>query len=313
MILYTVLYYLLRTPPLTLLHLSASKFNDAPSAGGITGWSVGSTRQPSTQPPLKLKSDSPCKQPGTIQSFFQKAAEKQRQVRKDPEDEDTEIRSSSSYQKTCVTDTHSETDDSYLVSSIKLNNHSKAESAAPKSGLSAFFHKKTLERSLKASASTQNESDVSQRTEPVNTEESENTVAVESGLLEKSSSALAAHLSPCEKLTAELDVNSDVNHHLPSVAREDLLICERCGQEVSVWEMPEHNDYHFAVDLQNSLSSSTSSVTCTASSSSRQGATGLAQSCRGKTKSRSHSGPQPKRHRSQGASMGTLDSFFKRS
>lgn len=114
------------------------------------------------------------------------------------------------------------------------------------------------------------------------------------------------------------NVNEDADKNpAPTVAGGDLLNCERCGQEVLVWEMPEHNDYHFALDLQKSFSSSaavsSSSTSATASSSSvslRGGQVGPAQSSRGKTKTRGQSGPQSKRPRSQGG--GTLDSFFKR-
>jgi hypothetical protein len=37
-----------------------------------------------------------------------------------------------------------------------------------------------------------------------------------------------------------------------SSSTEDYLPCEKCGHQVSVWDMPEHQDYHFALDLQNS-------------------------------------------------------------
>ncbi|XP_035519020.1 DNA polymerase eta isoform X2 [Morone saxatilis] len=261
------------SPPLTLLHLSASKFSDASSAGGIAGFlssdvtstqSVFPTTQSSTQPPSKLKNDSAGKQPGTIQSFFQKAAEKQRQkVTNNVEDDivSTGMLPSSSTPKTSVTDSQ------------------------------------TLEGNVQASASTLTKPDMGH-----------------------TSGEFTSHQSPREELRDELDMDPEVDHCPPSVAREDLLNCERCGQEVLVWEMPEHNDYHFALDLQNSLSSSTSSATISSSSSTtsssltpvRVGAAGIAQSSRGKTKTRGQSGPQPKRHRSQGGSTGTLDSFFKR-
>ncbi|XP_038593220.1 DNA polymerase eta [Micropterus salmoides] len=293
------------TPPLTLLHLSASKFSDAPSAGGIAGFlssDVSSTQclfsatQSSTQPSSEPKNDSTCKQPGTIQSFFQKAAEKQRlKVTNDVDEEDeddvgcTGILPSSSSHKTSASDTQLETDTNFPVSSV-THFHSKNGSASPHSGLSSFFHKKTLERSFQDKPET--------GPGPVNEEESVDTVAAVSG--------------------DELDIDPEVNPHPSIVAREDLLNCERCGQEVSVWEMPEHNDYHFALDLQNSFSSSAGSANISSSSSSvsltplRAGAAGTAQSSRGKTKTRGQSGPQPKRHRSQGGSTGTLDSFFKR-
>lgn len=308
---------------MTLLHLSASKFSDAPSAGGITGFLSGdvtptqnvfSTGQCSTQPSSELNNDSTCKQPGTIQSFFQKAAKKQRQVTKDEED-DAEILTSSSSTVIYATDTQLETDNSSPASSIQLT-QSKNQSANTNSGISSFFHKKTLEISVQTSASTLNKPELGYKSESVNTEYSEDTVATVSGLQAKQSSEPTSHRSRCEEFRDELE-----NHHPPNVASEDLLNCDRCGQQVLVWEMPEHNDYHFALDLQNSLSSSTSSAAISSSSSTvsssvaphRVGASGIAQSCQGKTKSRGQSGPQPKRHRSQGGSKGTLDSFFKRS
>ncbi|XP_044070013.1 DNA polymerase eta [Siniperca chuatsi] len=325
------------TPPLTLLHLSASKFSDAPS-GGIAGFlssdvtstqSLFPTTQSSTQPPSELKNDSRCKQPGNIQSFFQKAAEKQRQkVTKNVDEEDddigfTGILPSSSSHKPSASDSQLETDTNCPVSFTRFS-HSKNGSSIPHSGITSFFHKKTLEKSLQASASTLNKLESGQMPGPVKKEDSEGTIAAVSGLQAKHSSGFTSHQSPCEELRDELDIDPEANHHPPSVAREDLLNCERCGQEVLVWEMPEHNDYHFAVDLQKSLSSSTGSATISSSSSNispsssasltplRVGAAGLAQSSRGKTKTRGQSGPQPKRHRSQGGLTGTLDSFFKR-
>lgn len=324
----SVLHHVPRTPPLTLLHLSASKFSDAPSAGGIAGFLSGdvtstqslfSSTQSSTQPTSEQKNDSICKQPGTIQSLFQKAAEKQRpKVVKDVDEKEDDIVStgilpSSSSHKT--SDTQLETDTKCPVSSFTPFSHPKNASASPHSGISSFFQKKTLERSLQASASTLNKPDMGPG--PVNKEDSEDTAAAVPGLQATLSSEFTPHKSPCEELRDQVDIDAEVKHQPPSVAREDLLNCERCGQEVSVWEMPEHNDYHFAVDLQNSLSSSTDSATISSSIVSSSNpiplrAAGIAQSSRGKTKTRGQSGPQPKRHRSQGGSTGTLDSFFKK-
>ncbi|KAM8738855.1 DNA polymerase eta [Acanthopagrus schlegelii] len=304
------------TPPLTLLHLSASKFSDAPSAGGIAGFlssdvtstqSVCTTTQSPTQPPTELKKDSTCKQPGTIQSFFQKAAEKQRQRCTKDEEDDGAGSTGSLLSFSSAADTQLETDTNYPESSLPVISHSKNASASPHSGISSFFHKKSLERSLEASVSTSN------KPGPLNEEDSEDAVAAVS--------EPTSHQSLYEKSENEPDTDPDQNHHPPSVAREDLLNCERCGQEVAVWDMPEHNDYHFALDLQKSLSSSAGSANISASSSTmssssltplRVGADGTAQSSRGKTKPRGQLGPQSKRHRSQGGNTGTLDSFFKR-
>ncbi|XP_034755062.1 DNA polymerase eta [Etheostoma cragini] len=314
------------TPPLTLLHLSASKFTDSPSAGGIAGFlssdvtatqSLFSPTQSSIQPPFELKSDSTCKQPGTIQSFFQKAAEKPRRVLTDVHEEDdnigsTGIISSSSPHKTSATDNQLEADINCPVSSFS---HYKNASASHPSGLSSFFHRKSRERSTQSLSLALNKPEMGHLP---GLDNEEDTVAALSGLQTKQSSS---QQSPCKELRDELDIVPEVIRHPSSVAREDLLNCDRCGEEVLVWEMPEHNDYHFALDLQKSLSSSTGSApissSSTISSSSSSSNVSLTprrpHSSRGKAKNKGQTGPQPKRHRSQGGSMGTLDSFFKKS
>ncbi|KAG7262208.1 hypothetical protein CRUP_012885 [Coryphaenoides rupestris] len=106
----------------------------------------------------------------------------------------------------------------------------------------------------------------------------------------------------------------------------DLVACERCGHRVLAWDLPEHNDYHFALDLQKSFSSSSPSAAGPAGArtsgslpalspppSGRTGAGGSSQVIRGKSKSRGPSGPQSKRPRSQGSKTGPLDCFFKKS
>ncbi|XP_053293016.1 DNA polymerase eta isoform X1 [Pleuronectes platessa] len=321
-------------PALTLLHLSASKFSDAPSAGGMAGFlssdvtstqSLFSTTQSSTQPTSELKNNSTCKQPGTIQSFFQKVAEKQKlKVMKEEDEEEEEEDDgvskgispcSSSSHKTSGTGSQLVTDANSSVSS--LSSHSKSDSISPHPGISSFFHKKSLERSLQASAPTLSSTEAEVGPGSVNKEvELEDTVAVLSGLQEKTISEVTFHQTPCEELKDEVDTGPEGDSHPASVAREDLLNCEHCGQDVLVWEMPEHNDYHFALDLQNSLSSSSvgsSSVSASSSASLlRVAAAGTTQSARGKTKNSGQSGPQPKRPRSQSGRTTTLDSFFKK-
>lgn len=39
-----------------------------------------------------------------------------------------------------------------------------------------------------------------------------------------------------------------------AASESDWMKCERCGMRILVWEMPEHTDYHFAVDLQSEQS-----------------------------------------------------------
>ncbi|XP_059422818.1 DNA polymerase eta [Carassius carassius] len=204
------------SPALTCLHLSASKFSDVPSSssGGIAGFL--SSDAPSTQSRVAStqtpKTEPSPKRPGAIQSLFEKAAEKKKQ--------------------------HGEEAHKDVHVSPSLSSHK-----AP--GISSFFHRKGLEKTLQLST------------------------------LPEDRSAAAGVESP----------------------PEDLHVCERCGLKVLVWEMPEHMDYHLALDLQRSFSSATSD--------------GPVQSSRGKSQAKIRSGPQAKRARVQG-NRGTLDSFFRK-
>ncbi|XP_076463928.1 DNA polymerase eta-like [Babylonia areolata] len=40
--------------------------------------------------------------------------------------------------------------------------------------------------------------------------------------------------------------------HSNRLQDEDLMVCDKCGQTLPVWEMPEHSDFHFAMELQQS-------------------------------------------------------------
>ncbi|XP_075997846.1 DNA polymerase eta [Genypterus blacodes] len=313
------------SPPLTLLHLSASKFTDAPSAGGIAGFFSGdaassqtlsSSTQASSQSPSQGKHGPASKQPGSIQSFFQKAAEKQKQRVTADVDEDEE-----------------KSDPPSTVSSSRLCSPSAAgASFSPPAAISSFFHKKSVERSSQASTSNPNKPDTGHKPEPVKVEDPPKDQGnIGSGLPPRQISESTPHptipeewrdqpdVAPEETRLSALDSSlsasfmpPDSSKHPQSVNPEDLITCERCSQEVLAWEMPEHNDYHFALDLQNSFSSPGSSANASSSSSAPSAAPVTAQSSRGKTKTRGQTGPQAKRQRAQGGSKGTLDGFFKR-
>ncbi|XP_029926400.1 DNA polymerase eta [Myripristis murdjan] len=253
-----------------------------------------------------------------------------------------------------VVENQSETATTCPVSSARLFSHSVSVtngSASPHTAISSFFHKKSIERSLQPPGSLLNNPEIGHRSEPVKIRNSEDTMGhtctdTASGLQAKGhievkqSLESPSHKSLSEELREEHDALPEENHpggadsplpcpspppdpsvQPPSLASEDLVSCERCGQEVLAWEMPEHNDYHFALDLQNSFSStSTTAISLSSSNPSspapsaslRIGGAATPQSSRGKTKARGPSAPQPKRPRSQGRSTGTLDCFFKR-
>lgn len=228
-----------RSPALTCLYLSASKFSDIPSSssGGIASFlcSDASSTQSSTQTP---KTQPTPKSPGAIRSLFEKAAEKnKRRLEEASKDED--------------------------ASPTPVENTSSRCSSQKATGISSFFQRKSLEKNLQVTNS-----------------------------LSDGNGSMTEDESCCAPAEASEPSSS-----------EDLHVCERCGKKVLVWEMPEHTDYHFALDLQKSFSSSVSSDSPVLA--------GAPQSSRGKSRTKTQSGPQAKRARVQG-NTGTLDSFFKK-
>lgn len=293
------------TPPLTLLHLSASKFNDAPSAGGIAGFLSGdvsatqdlfSATQSTTQAPSRVKNGTALKRPGSIQSLFQKAAEKHKHQSLLQAEEGGESDGGAANQ-TASQDVFTSTRESQKSSS--------ASPANPKNTISSFFHKKQMERSLESVSCNESEADiqVESTNEELDSDAFLNSVPYSNFQLDLDSDENSDLISdPTEKLHNKIAVSSEID-------KEDLCKCDKCGKDILVWEMPEHMDFHFAMALQSSFSSSVHAPSVSSAvipqTSQKPGAAA------GKTKSRSQSGPQAKRPRS-GGNAGTLDSFFKR-
>uniref|UniRef100_G1KJL3 DNA polymerase eta n=1 Tax=Anolis carolinensis TaxID=28377 RepID=G1KJL3_ANOCA len=69
--------------------------------------------------------------------------------------------------------------------------------------------------------------------------------------LEIATSEASSELEPLKEKTVGNDSST------PS-SSDDWILCEKCKQQVAVWEFTEHLDYHFAVELQNSFSGSSS-------------------------------------------------------
>ena len=65
-----------------------------------------------------------------------------------------------------------------------------------------------------------------------------------------------SHIENNHKEGPSTSSNTDnVSEHSPSnYSAEDYVKCEKCGKMVVVWEMPEHADYHFALELQKQVS-----------------------------------------------------------
>ncbi|NXN37698.1 POLH polymerase, partial [Rhinoptilus africanus] len=95
---------------------------------------------------------------------------------------------------------------------------------------------------------------------------------------------------------------------LPPASPGDQQRCEKCGQLVLVWEFPEHMDYHFALELQSSFLEPSSPTAPAAGPSSKAAAS--TSPTKAKNKSKTPAGSSAKRPR-EGVTR-TLDFFFKR-
>uniref|UniRef100_A0A2K6Q916 RAD30 homolog A n=1 Tax=Rhinopithecus roxellana TaxID=61622 RepID=A0A2K6Q916_RHIRO len=99
--------------------------------------------------------------------------------------------------------------------------------------------------------------------------------------------------------TSALQVTQKATPTPSLLAAEDQVPCEKCGSLVPVWDMPEHMDYHFALELQKSFLQPHSSNPQVVSAISHQG----------KRNPKSPLACTNKRPRPEG--MQTLESFFK--
>ncbi|XP_053919584.1 DNA polymerase eta isoform X2 [Cuculus canorus] len=94
---------------------------------------------------------------------------------------------------------------------------------------------------------------------------------------------------------------------LPPASPGDQQHCEKCGQLVLVWEFPEHMDYHFALELQSSFMEPSAPTAAAAPSTKAAASTSPAKA---KNKAKAPAGSNAKRPR-EGVTR-TLDFFFKR-
>ncbi|CAL8255989.1 unnamed protein product [Lota lota] len=338
------------SPALTLLHLSASKFSDTPLAGGgIAGFLSSDVTSSQALFPASasqggllssgLRSRSSdgggtSSKPGMIQSLFQRAAEKQRQRTEGGEEVEEGKDEAGDEEGSAVllpppasrsAAFLAESDQSETAAPASTSSATLLTSPAKSSdgGISSFFQRKSIERRLQT-ATTLSKADKGQR---VATCPIEIVGVVASSFRAEQNSQPPARPSACQELSVELDLDdgppSSPGDPGASLDKEDLVACERCGHRVLAWDMPEHSDYHFAMDLQKSFTSSSSTTTTTSAGPTttssflsaaspppvRTGACTTNQTTRGKSKSKGQSGPQSKRPRPQG---GPLDSFFKK-
>lgn len=261
------------SPALTCLHLSASKFSDAPSSSSaITNFL--SSDAPSTQSllasthtPTVRKTQLTPKGPRVIESLFHKAAKKKKsQMEETSKDEPT------------------------FLSPTPVDNIPTAtpqtNTGTSSAGISSFFQKKSFEKRLQLTHS------LSDSNTSILTRDKPKSGQVETA--EQNFCSVTSDSGPSDYPSCTADA---------IVSSEDFHTCERCGQKVLVWDVPEHTDYHFALDLQKSLSSSASDE--------GHAKAGTPQTSRGKSSTKIQGGPVAKRARAQGGTA-TLDSFIRK-
>ncbi|XP_011353012.1 DNA polymerase eta isoform X2 [Pteropus vampyrus] len=293
------------SPPLTMLFLCATKFSaSAPSS--CTDITVFLRNDPSslskvpiTSPEAKTQESGPSvtatkKATTSLESFFQKAAEKQK----------VKEASLSSLAAT----TQAPKSNSPLKPSLPFQ-------TSHTTGIEPFFKQKSLHlkqkelNNLSVFISPQNPQSSPQELpnrfpteypdsacvcEEVSKLESSKATSEERDLAQNSPSRLASLIS---KPALEVAQKTTTTRSLP--ANEDQVPCEKCGSLVAVWEMPEHADYHFALELQKSFLQSQPSNPRVVPASSPQS----------KRNPKSPLASSNKRPRPEG--MQTLESFFK--
>ncbi|NXG27393.1 POLH polymerase, partial [Dromaius novaehollandiae] len=273
------------SPPLISVLLSASRFSQAPtllSAGIATfltsdtqsdGTATASAKTTSARSPRVKFFRSPSKEhrqkpANAIESFFQKAVERQQaQLPSPPATTSTEspVPSSPGLQLTSV--------QCDLESPVK---HS------PREGSSASPYKRlSCEESL---------SDVTQT--PSTPPGSKILLK-----LEQATEGNEQNLPPSPELAL-----------FPHASPGDQQQCEKCGQHVLAWELPEHMDYHFAVELQSSFLEPSFPPAPAAALSPRAAAS--RSPAKTKSKPKTEAGSSAKRPRE--SVTRTLDFFFKR-
>ncbi|MBN3283333.1 POLH polymerase, partial [Polyodon spathula] len=330
------------SPALTLLHLSASKFSEPPSSSvtGITSFLSSDVTSTQKLPTASLSVSSPSpkktvkKPAGAIESFFQRASERKKEA--------NEMSGSLLSESLSRLPNREEHLPAAATVPLPVTSFSKSKSA-----VCCFFKSKACEnlssenssdsRDLTAQLSrssdlgfgtsvdgsapfVNDEADsetkrlnVSQDLQGVERQPETIPELAEEGRSEEADSLdhPRENGEPAARVANEEHLES---RSLDKASSEDLVWCERCGKNILVWDMPEHTDYHFALDLQSSFSSTSSGTSSTNPSrtpSTTTAAAATAPPSRGKSKSKNTAAPAPKRLKSQGTNK-TLDSFFKK-
>ncbi|KAL2791897.1 DNA polymerase eta isoform 2 [Daubentonia madagascariensis] len=292
------------SPPLTMLFLCATKFSaSAPSS--CTDITIFLSSDPSSLPKLPVTSSEAKTQgsdPGvtatkkattSLELFFQKAAEKQKvkEASLSSFTATTQARTSNSPSKSSLpfqTSQTTGTEPFFKQKSLLLKQKQRNNSSVPFPPQNPQSNSKGLPNHFPAEYP-----DCAPVCEGVLKLESSKATPAEMDLTQNSPSMLAFSAS-----TSALGVAQKAT--TPSVlAAEDQVPCEKCGSLLPVWEMPEHMDYHFALELQKSFVQPHSSNPQVVPALSPQG----------KRNPKSPLASSNKRPRPEG--MQTLESFFK--
>ncbi|XP_040105511.1 DNA polymerase eta isoform X2 [Oryx dammah] len=286
------------SPPLIMLFLCATKFcSSTPSPGPDITTFLSS--DPSSLPKVPIISSetktqgsgpavtTPKKATTSLESFFQKAAEKQK------------VKEASLSSPTAATQ----------VPMSPPSKPSLAFQSSHTTGTEPFFKQKSLllkqkqltdpsvsfppQKPSPKELPTENP-DCAPDCEKMLNLGSPKTTPTEMDLAQNSLNSLASLTS-----TSALEVAQKATMTSSLLAAEDQVPCEKCGSLVPVWDMPEHSDYHFALELQNSFLQPHSSNLQVVPPSSPQS----------KRNPKSPLASNNKRPRPEG--MQTLESFFK--
>ncbi|XP_077018001.1 DNA polymerase eta isoform X2 [Tamandua tetradactyla] len=247
------------SPPLTMLFLCATKFSaSAPSSCTDITIFLSSDQSslpkvPVTSSEAKTQGSGPAvtatkKATSSLESFFQKAAEKQKVK---------ETLFSSLTASTQASETNSP---SKLSRPFQTNHTTGTEPFFKQKSLEALKQKQLnnpslsfppqnpLSSSKKLTEHLTENTDCAPACEEVSKPESSKATSAEMDLAQSSPSRLVSLISKSALEVAQKAVNT------PSLLdTEDQVPCEKCGSMVLVWEMPEHMDYHFALELQKSF------------------------------------------------------------
>ncbi|XP_075301794.1 DNA polymerase eta isoform X2 [Opisthocomus hoazin] len=281
------------SPPLISVLLSASKFskpathlsagiatfltsNTQPGDTATTSQNTTSSRRPRVKFFRSPRKELRQKPANAIESFFQKAAERQQS----PTAAATSLTAVTAAESPLPSSPEHQERGGVGVASAQCDLESPVK-RSPRDGSPTAYKRPHSEKSLSDATQT-----------PSTPPSSRNLLKLEPAV-----EGNEQNLPPSPELAP-----------LPPPSPGDQQHCEKCGQLVLVWEFPEHMDYHFALELQNSFLEPSTSTAPAAAPSPKAAAS--RSPAKAKNKPKTPAGSSAKRPR-EGVTR-TLDFFFKR-